>query len=65
MQNPDFVALARSFGIAGMRAETPDAFAGTLREAMATDGPVLIDVPLGELRSLWQVMYPSAPESPE
>jgi acetolactate synthase I/II/III large subunit len=62
LQNPDFVALARSFGIAGMRAETPEAFEGVLREAMATNGPVLIDVPIGEVRSLWQVMYPNMGE---
>jgi acetolactate synthase I/II/III large subunit len=58
LQNPDFVALARSFGVVGLRAETPDAFEGTLREALATNEPVLIDVPIGEVRSLWRVLYP-------
>jgi acetolactate synthase-1/2/3 large subunit len=63
LQNPDFVALAKAFGIAGMRAETPEALEGVLREALATDEPVLIDAPVGEVPSLWSVLYPSAPES--
>ena len=63
LQNPDFVALARAFGIAGMRAETPDALGGALREALATNEPTLIDVPIGEVPSLWSLLYPSAPES--
>ena len=45
--NPDFAELAKVFGIPGMRAETPDALQGALREALATDGPVLIEVPIG------------------
>jgi acetolactate synthase-1/2/3 large subunit len=63
LQNPDFVALAKAFGIAGMRAETPEALEGVLREALATNEPVLIDAPVGEVPSLWSVLYPSAPES--
>ena len=64
LQNPDFVRLAESFGIAGMRARTPDELAGVLREAMATNGPVLIDAPLGEVPPIWQVMYPQQSETP-
>ena len=45
--NPDFAELAKVFGIPGMRAESPDALQGALREALATDGPVLIEVPIG------------------
>jgi acetolactate synthase-1/2/3 large subunit len=63
LENPDFVALAQAFGVNGVRAETPDALEGVLREALATNGPTLIDVPLGEVRSLWSVLYPSFSES--
>ncbi len=62
LENPDFVALAQAFGITGLRAETPEALEGALREALATDGPVLIDVPIGEVRSLWSVLYPGSGE---
>jgi acetolactate synthase-1/2/3 large subunit len=56
LTNPDFVALAHSFGIAGMRAEGPDALQGTLREALASNEPVLIEVPVGEMPSPWQLI---------
>ena len=56
LTNPDFVALAHAFGIAGMRAEGPDALHGTLREALATNEPVLIEVPVGEMPSPWRLI---------
>ena len=56
LTNPDFVALAQSFGIAGMRAEGPDALQGTLKEALASNEPVLIEVPVGEMPSPWQLI---------
>lgn len=56
LTNPDFVALAASFGIAATRAVGPEAFAGALREALATDGPVLIEVPVGELPDPWGII---------
>ena len=62
LQNPDFVALARAFGVNGVRAEGPDAIEGALREALATNEPSLIEVPLGAVPSLWGVMYPSSGE---
>ena len=62
LQNPDFVALARAFGVNGVRASGPDAIEGALREALATNEPSLIEVPLGEVPSMWGVMYPSSGE---
>ncbi len=56
--NPDWVKLAESFGVAGMRATTPDELEGALREAFATDGPALIAVPVGEMPSPWHLIYP-------
>ena len=46
LQNPDMLKLAESFGVAGYRAPTPDAFRGVLREALASNAPALIEVPL-------------------
>ncbi len=62
LQNPDFVALARAFGVNGVRASGPDAIAGALREALATNEPSLIEVPLGEVPSVWGVLYPDSGE---
>ncbi len=56
LTNPDFVALTRSFGIAGMRADGPDALQGALREALASREPALIEVPVGEMPSPWRLI---------
>ena len=51
LHNPDFVALAHSFGARGVLAEDADALHKALRDATATDidRPTLIEVPVGQL----------------
>jgi acetolactate synthase-1/2/3 large subunit len=44
--NPDFVAYARSFGIAGYRVESAEALAATLRRALDHHGPSVVDIPI-------------------
>lgn len=44
LANPDFAAVARAIGLHGIRVEDPDAVDGAVREALAHDGPVLLDV---------------------
>ena len=60
LTSPDFVALARSFGVTAERAETPDALKSCLRRAIANDGPNLIEVPApADLPSPWpHIMLP-------
>ena len=41
---PDFVALAESFGVGGVRIDSRDNLVNGLREALAAPGPALIDV---------------------
>ena len=53
LHNPDFVALARSFGMRGTKAETPEALRAALQDAFAQGGPALIEIPVGELPSIW------------
>jgi acetolactate synthase-1/2/3 large subunit len=43
--NPDFVAFARSFGIAAARVTETAAFAATAESMLAIDGPALIEIP--------------------
>ncbi len=43
--NPDFVQLARAFGIAGFAVERASDLAPTLAKALAVDGPALVAVP--------------------
>ncbi|HEX9045081.1 MAG TPA: thiamine pyrophosphate-dependent enzyme, partial [Candidatus Limnocylindrales bacterium] len=44
--NPDLVAYARSFGIAGFRPETAAELGPTLRRALDVPGPALVEVPI-------------------
>jgi pyruvate dehydrogenase (quinone) len=43
INNPDFAAMARAIGIHGIRLERPDRIRDGIAEALAHDGPVLID----------------------
>jgi thiamine pyrophosphate-dependent acetolactate synthase large subunit-like protein len=45
---PDYVALARAFGLRARRAATPEELRETLAEAMQSSGSTLIEVPLPE-----------------
>ena len=61
LRNPDFVALAESFGALGLRATTPEELRGALRRGFAASGPVLIEVPVDEMTSPWEfIMLPAA-----
>ncbi|MEM9804260.1 MAG: acetolactate synthase large subunit [Cyanobacteria bacterium P01_D01_bin.56] len=44
--NPDFVALAKSFGLKGYRITSTEDFIPTLKEALAADIPAIIDCPI-------------------
>lgn len=46
LHNPDFVALAKSFGATGLRANGPEGLRAALREAKEASGPVLIECPV-------------------
>ncbi|MCR6632720.1 MAG: acetolactate synthase 3 large subunit [Magnetospirillum sp.] len=42
--HPDFVKLADAFGAVGLRAETPGEVDGVIKEMLAVDRPVIVDV---------------------
>ncbi len=58
LANPDFVALAESFGIRGIRVSDPDALRSVLRDALAANQPALIEVAVGEMPSAWHLVGP-------
>lgn len=55
----DVVKYAEAFGATGLRVDHPDQFAPVLRQAMATAGPVLIDIPVdySENAALGQALH--------
>jgi acetolactate synthase-1/2/3 large subunit len=57
--NPDFVALARSFGIDGERVTTPAELEAALRSALAARAPALIEVAVGPMSNVWPVIGPA------
>jgi acetolactate synthase I/II/III large subunit len=57
--NPDFVALARSFGVDAERISTPRQLEGALRSALSTRAPALIEVSVGEMSNPWPVLGPA------
>jgi pyruvate dehydrogenase (quinone) len=44
LANPDLAAVARAMGLGGIRVEDPAQLAAAVAEALATPGPVLLDV---------------------
>lgn len=64
LHNPDFVALAESFGALGLRADEPDALRRAIRDAFEADRPAVIVVPVrgGVETSPWPLLHPAPPE---
>jgi len=58
LTNPDFVALAESFGCAAYRVETPEEMAKTLPEAFRQPVPTVIEVPFPPTPDPWSVIIP-------
>jgi acetolactate synthase-1/2/3 large subunit len=52
LQNPDWVALARAFGVEGMRVDDIEKLPDAMREALAHDGSTVIAVPMDRLPSI-------------
>ena len=61
--NPDFVALARSFGVDATAIDRPSEMRPVLDRALALDAPALIHVrvPRGSETSPWRFLHPSGP----
>ena len=44
LKNPNFASMAEAIGVKGIRVEKPQDLKGAIAEALAHDGPVLVDV---------------------
>ena len=62
--NPDFVKLAESFGVGGIRVASPDALRPALERALADGGPwvIEIEVPRDSETNPWPFIHPPKPE---
>jgi acetolactate synthase I/II/III large subunit len=54
--NPNFPKMADSYGIAGVRAQSPDQLRRELAAALKRRGPSLIEVPVGEMPDPWPTL---------
>ena len=54
LTSPDFVALAKACGVSAVRATSPDELQAALAQAVAHNGPNLIEVPVGDFPSPWE-----------
>lgn len=52
LHNPDFVKLAESFDVLGLRAETPQDLRKAIDQGLENDLPTLIEIPLGDVPSV-------------
>jgi acetolactate synthase-1/2/3 large subunit len=61
LRNPDFVALAESFGVTGLRAGSPAQLGQLVRRAIDLDRPVLIHVPVDRQAEVspWKYLMPA------
>lgn len=62
--NPDFVKLAESFGVGGLRVASPEALRPALERALADGGPwvIEIEVPRDSETNPWPFIHPPKPE---
>ncbi|AHG48069.1 hypothetical protein RLEG12_03975 (plasmid) [Rhizobium leguminosarum bv. trifolii CB782] len=61
LTNPDFVALAKSFGIRAFKVASPGELKDTIEKALSLEEPVLIEVPVekGSETSPWPFIHPA------
>jgi acetolactate synthase I/II/III large subunit len=60
LHNPDFMTLAESFGMRGLRAGSPEELREALRAALARQAPTLIEVPVAQdsMGWVWSFIVP-------
>ncbi|MDG1879489.1 MAG: thiamine pyrophosphate-dependent enzyme, partial [Paracoccaceae bacterium] len=54
LKSPNFVKLAESFGVQGLKAKTPDELRNCLKKSFASGKPTVIEVPVGDFPSPWE-----------
>ncbi|MBN1596478.1 biosynthetic-type acetolactate synthase large subunit [candidate division FCPU426 bacterium] len=57
----DFVKLAEAFGAVGLRVSAAEQVEAVIRQAFATEGPVLVDCQVAEEENVWPMVPAGAP----
>ena len=57
---PDFISLANSFGIKGMRVMDPNKLKSSIKEMLDHDGPVLMDVCVSKMENVFPMITAGA-----
>jgi acetolactate synthase-1/2/3 large subunit len=63
--NPDFVALAKAFGVNAARESDPVRLGGLLKELVAARAPALVEVPVGVMPNPWTVLRLKGKQMPD
>ncbi|WP_460274398.1 thiamine pyrophosphate-dependent enzyme [Celeribacter sp. ULVN23_4] len=56
LANPQFEDLARAFGLEFARADTPQQLGALVAESATSDGPLMIEAPVGPMASPWPLL---------
>ncbi len=56
LENPDFMTLAKAFRVPGVVAHSAAELGAAVRESLSEAGPVLIEVPVGEMPNPWPLL---------
>ena len=57
---PDFVKLAEAYGCTGVRLQDKTTLVEDLKDALATEGPVVVDVRVSREESVYPMIAPGA-----
>ena len=60
---PDFVKLAEAYGMTGLRVQDPAKVDDTIKEMMAVDGPVIVDVCVDQKENCFPMIPSGAPHN--
>ncbi|WNP34510.1 acetolactate synthase 2 catalytic subunit [Enterobacter kobei] len=63
IDNPDFLMLARAFGIPGQHITRKDQVEAAIETLLASEGPYLLHVSIDELENVWPLVPPGASNS--
>ena len=61
LTDPDYQKLAEAFGVEHARVFDPEALESTLEDALAARKPMLVEVPVAEFPSPWNLVHEGIP----